>query len=73
MTTKVTIEACCAPEKQVFIRIDEEGQDSQITVLQNGESTDFVVYDNRSIHVEEMLKDDADVNLDASVEESSNK
>ena len=61
MTTKVTIEACCANTKQVLIRIDEDDADSQITVLQDGESTDFVVYDSRSIHIEEMEKDAADV------------
>ena len=56
MTTKVTINAHCASTTQVEIIITNSEIDLERIVLQDGESTDVYVYDDRSIQVRESEK-----------------
>lgn len=58
MTTTVTVEAHCDPEKtQVRIRINEhDGTLPQEVFLESGEQREYVVYDYRSVSVDEIPK-----------------
>jgi len=53
MTTTVIVKAHCSPDKEVRItRTDPE----EVTILQDGETFEQVVYDERTISVTEFLK-----------------
>jgi hypothetical protein len=52
MTSRVSVSAHCAKEKQVQVSINDKLE----KVLQDGESQDFYVYDDREIKVKEVLK-----------------
>lgn len=61
MTTTVSVKACCdSKTKKVEVKIlteDEEGKVLEVVdYLEDGESSDFVVYDDRKIVVSEVLK-----------------
>jgi hypothetical protein len=61
MTTKVTIEACCSPEKYVLVIINDDttkqnGIEVENIRLSNGEKVERFVYDERSICVSEQLR-----------------
>lgn len=57
MTTTVTVSAHCDPETtQVRVKISGEQLQEDLTVLQDGESADFHVYDGREITVREVPK-----------------
>lgn len=56
MTTSVKVSAYCSDTKQVNIAVTENGSVIETKVLQDGESTDLAVYDNRTVTVLEVLK-----------------
>lgn len=58
MTTSVKVTAHCGVEKHVCITRshDEQAHPTTITIIQNGESNEQVVYDGWSITVHEELK-----------------
>ena len=55
MTTKVIVEAHLSTEKEVIVTI-KNGDSSNIIVLQDGEKTEQVVFDDREITVVEVAK-----------------
>ena len=52
MTSTVKVTAHCSDDKHVEVSLNGETQ----AVIQNGESKDFYVYDDREISVKEVLK-----------------
>ena len=57
MTSTVKVTAHCTKDKEVKITlIDYDGKEV-VSYLQDGESYEGYVYDNRSISVEELSKD----------------
>lgn len=58
MPTTVTIQAHCSDDKEVVIAIHSipRGQFYEKFVLNDGESTERYVYDDRTISVTEVLK-----------------
>jgi len=56
MTTQVTVTACCSEDKEVKVYLMEGEVESEDHTLQNGESKDFYVYDDREISVLEKDK-----------------
>lgn len=52
MTSTVNVTAHCAKEKEVKVYVNEDVH----AVLQDGESTEVVVYDGRIVSVTEELK-----------------
>jgi len=57
MTTTVTVSAHCDPETtKVEVQILDGETDGQNTYLEDGESTDYHVYDDRKIIVAEIPK-----------------
>lgn len=59
MTSKVTVEAHCADDKQVLVEIGDLTTDKTLEqkTLQNGEKAEFYVHDDRAIAVCERLKE----------------
>ena len=55
MTTSVTINAHCAPDKEVVVNISTE-YDDQDYILQDGEVATYYVWDDRAILVYEQFK-----------------
>jgi hypothetical protein len=55
MTTKVTIEAHCSPDKEVRIYLKYNGNDF-IESIQDTESKEYYIYDNITIKVKEEFK-----------------
>ena len=57
MTTTVIVEAHCSEDKEVVIHINDlSGMSSQAITIQNGETYQQYVYDDRVILVRESLK-----------------
>jgi phosphoribosylpyrophosphate synthetase len=58
MTTTVTINAHCASNKEVSVKIHDHvaGADVEIFTLQDGEKADRIVYEGREISVLEVIK-----------------
>ena len=56
MTTKVTVEALCSDDKEVKIIIADTKTDTEHATLQNGETKEYYVYDERQISVFEVEK-----------------
>ena len=56
MTTNVVVTAHCADTKEVQVTITDPNADTEQFVLQDGESSDRVVYDGREISVKEVEK-----------------
>ncbi len=57
MTTEVIIKACCGDDTEVLVSvIDNVTNPTEEVILQNGESTEKYVYDNREIRVIERKK-----------------
>lgn len=58
MTTTVIVQAHCSSDKEVQVRISDEATDLvlEAVTLQNGESRQFVVFDDRDLTVREVLK-----------------
>lgn len=62
MTTTVTVFAHCNKDTEVQVTINDPSFNPELTILQNGESTEKHVYDDRSITIREvMLKKMGDV------------
>ena len=59
MTTNVVITACCAEDKEVVVTITDTNADTERFTLQDGESADRVVYDDREITVKERVQETA--------------
>lgn len=57
MTTTVTIRACVSPEKQVQVKITDNGSTVEEFSLQNGETAERYAYDGREISVREAVKE----------------
>ena len=57
MTTKITIEANCPDTHVVNINIYESGVESNST-LQNGETEELFVHDNKLVSIREIEKSD---------------
>lgn len=55
MTTTVIVKAHCASDKEVYVTMNDNGVMSA-DVLQDGETIEKVVYDNKSITVQEINK-----------------
>ena len=58
MTTTVKIDAHCGPDNEVRVKVydDRKLQVVQASVLQDGESQSYYVYDNLVINVKEAKK-----------------
>lgn len=56
MTSRVTVSAHCRDELEVEVLEVNGSGTAQLTKLQNGESKDFYVYDDREITVKEAPK-----------------
>lgn len=58
MTTKVTVIACCDENTEVMVGTGSVGNDTadKVTMLQNGETQDFYVYDEQMVAVIEQPK-----------------
>ena len=57
MTTNVTVNAHCDPEtEQVRVTTTTDIKQEDITILQDGETAIFAVYDGKEITVREVLK-----------------
>lgn len=58
MTTTVKVEAHCSSDKQVLVTIKNlvTGEIHESFVLQDGEKADRVVYDDRQLLTNEVLK-----------------
>ena len=61
MTTTVRVMAHCASNKEVVVTIKEANADIdlplEVFVLQDGETADHVVFDDRVISIREVVKD----------------
>lgn len=57
MTTTVTVNACCSSDKHVEVTITDLANPAnpETSILQDQESSDYVVYDHRAIVVKEVL------------------
>lgn len=64
MTSKVNITACLSDDKQVEITV-KNGKEKDLTILQNGESTEISFYDDISIKVKEVLKCSGDASAES--------
>lgn len=57
MTTEIIVKAHCGDDKEVRIKITEKGLPvDEITLQDGGQSEANYVYDDREIHVKEVLK-----------------
>lgn len=58
MTTTVKVDAHCGPEKEVRVKVydDRKLQIVQSSVLHDGESQSYYVYDNLVINIKEAEK-----------------
>ena len=56
MTTKVTIQAHCAYNKEVEIVLTENEALIELKKINDGESHELYVYDGRSVQVHEKIK-----------------
>lgn len=56
MTTTVTIAAHLSSEKEVRVKITDNGSTVEELTLQDGEKAERAVYDGREISVREVLK-----------------
>lgn len=56
MTTTVTIAAHLSSEKEVRVKISDNGSTVEEFALQDGEKADRHVYDGREISVQEVVK-----------------
>lgn len=57
MTTTVTVRACCdSKTKKVEVKTLSANEGDKVAHLEDGESVDFVAYDDRKIVVSEILK-----------------
>ena len=58
MTSKVTVSAHCAPDKQVAVYLQESAESMRelVKVLQDGESAEFDIYDEKSLFTYEEEK-----------------
>lgn len=59
MTTSVKVTACCSTDKEVIVSINSE-QTGETHTLQNGESEEYFVYDDREITAKEVMKSSTD-------------
>jgi len=57
MTTTVKVEAHCSTSVEVKVQIIDKGNVDAVDVLQDGESKDYTIYDDREITVKEVPKD----------------
>jgi len=56
MTTKVTIEANCSDQIEVEVILTDDGELIDSDILQNGESSEYYVYDKRAVYITEIEK-----------------
>ena len=56
MTTNVVVNAHCASDKEVVVKITEPNVTDETIVLQDGETLERVVYGDRLITVKEVMK-----------------
>lgn len=56
MTTTVTIAAHLSTEKEVRVKITDNGNTVEEFALQDGEKAECYVYDGREINVQEVVK-----------------
>lgn len=56
MTTTVKVSACVAPEKEVKVRLTGTNMPDEEITLQNGETAERYIYDDREISVREVVK-----------------
>ena len=56
MTSTVKITAHCASTKEVVISLDNGDYTAELHILQDGETKELYVYDERSITVRERVK-----------------
>lgn len=57
MTSKVVVSAHCADSKCVLVTIKNNGAVIEQRTLQNGESTEVLIYDGRSVESLEVEKE----------------
>jgi len=62
MTSQVKVDAHCADNKEVVVKVFNVANDSLIEefVLQNGESREVLIYDDRAVATYERLKEEAE-------------
>jgi len=66
MTSTVTVTAHCAEDKEVVINVAEQSETSGsngVYILQDGETWEDVVYDNREITVKERVQETGKVDV----------
>lgn len=51
MTSKISVQACCVPDKEVVVHVD--GPTPEEYILKDGQLRDFYVYDDRTIRTYE--------------------
>ena len=57
MTTTVSVRACCdSKTKKVEVKTLSASEGDKVAYLEDGESVDYVAYDDRQIVVSEVLK-----------------
>lgn len=61
MTSTVKITAHCASTKEVIISLDNGNNTGELHRLQDGETKELHVYDDRRVTVQERLKDAQEV------------
>jgi sucrose-6-phosphate hydrolase SacC (GH32 family) len=63
MTTTVTIAAHLSSQKEVHVKISDNGNIVEEFTLQDGETTERHIYDGREITAIEVAMDDADAKV----------
>jgi len=56
MTSKVNVSAHCADTKYVLVSVTANGKVIEERILQNGESTEVLIYDDRAVTSREVEK-----------------
>jgi hypothetical protein len=57
MTSKVTIEAHCASNKHVAVRLQETEEAATSYTVEDGEKLELTIYDLRSVTAHEVIKE----------------
>ena len=59
MTSSVKVAAHCASNKEVVVTVTNGDAVVETQILQDGESTEIMIYDNRAVSSSERLKEEA--------------
>lgn len=59
MTSSVKVAAHCAASKEVVVVVTNGNDVVETQILQDGESTEILIYDNRAVSSHERVKEEA--------------